>query len=170
MSHSCGATPWSSGSVLDHRSLPPVFESRREHIWRLFHISLRSITFGSRSAHLAYLVHKSGRKHQSSTSSHSRVPRALDATVGVFHLLWAILFSYVCLSSISDMCIKIADNGLLQRFWVMKNYAQSVGSRSNLQVRIFRLVVLVHVRIYYNIYVTTIYNGLRYLCPGLCFS
>ena len=26
------APPWSSGSVLDHRSLPPVFESRGEHI------------------------------------------------------------------------------------------------------------------------------------------
>ena len=57
-----GAPPWSSGSVLDHRSLPPVFESRRGHIWRLFRLSLRLITFGSRSAHLAYLVHKSGRK------------------------------------------------------------------------------------------------------------
>ncbi|KAK2145685.1 hypothetical protein LSH36_663g01002 [Paralvinella palmiformis] len=27
-----GAPPWSSGSVLDHGSLPPVFESRRGHI------------------------------------------------------------------------------------------------------------------------------------------
>jgi len=27
-----GAPPWSSGSVLDPRSLPPVFESRRGHI------------------------------------------------------------------------------------------------------------------------------------------
>ena len=26
------APPWSSGSVLNHRSLPPVFESRRGHI------------------------------------------------------------------------------------------------------------------------------------------
>ena len=52
----------SSGSALDHRSLPPVFESRRGHIWRLFRLSLRLITFGGRSAHLAYLVHKSGRK------------------------------------------------------------------------------------------------------------
>ena len=57
-----GAPPWSSGSVLDHRSLPPVFESRRGHIWRLFRLSLRLITFGCRSAHLAYHVHKSGRK------------------------------------------------------------------------------------------------------------
>ena len=33
-----GAPPWSIGSVLDHRSLPPVFESRRGHIIRLFHL------------------------------------------------------------------------------------------------------------------------------------
>ena len=52
----------SSGSVFHHRSLPLVFESRRGHIWRLFHIWLRFITFGGRSAHLAYHVHKSGRK------------------------------------------------------------------------------------------------------------
>jgi len=35
---------------------------RCRHIWRLFRLSLRLIIFGSRSAHLAYLVHKSGRK------------------------------------------------------------------------------------------------------------
>ena len=57
-----GAPPWSSGSVLDHKSLPPVFESWPGHIWRLFRLSLRFITFRGRSAHLAYLVHKSGRK------------------------------------------------------------------------------------------------------------
>jgi len=57
-----GAPPWSSGSVLDYRSLPPVFKSRHGHIWRLFRLSVRLITFGGRSAHLAYLVHKSGRK------------------------------------------------------------------------------------------------------------
>ena len=28
---------------------------------KLFHLSLRLMTFGGRSAHLAYLVHKSGR-------------------------------------------------------------------------------------------------------------
>jgi len=32
-----GVPPWSNSSVLDHRSLPTVFESRRGHIWRLFH-------------------------------------------------------------------------------------------------------------------------------------
>ena len=57
-----GVPPWSSGSVLDHISLPPVFESRPGHIWRLFRLSFRLITFGGRSAHLTYLVHKSGHK------------------------------------------------------------------------------------------------------------
>ena len=59
-----GAPPWSSGSVLDHRSQPPGFESRSGHIWRVFHLWLHLITFGGRSAHLhlAYHVHKSGRK------------------------------------------------------------------------------------------------------------
>ena len=50
------------GSVLDHRSLPPEFESRRGHIRKVFHLRLRFITFGGRSAHLAYRVHKSGGK------------------------------------------------------------------------------------------------------------
>ena len=54
--------PWSRGSVLEHRPLPPVFESRCGHIWRLFHLRLRFIIFGGRSAHLAHRVHKSGRK------------------------------------------------------------------------------------------------------------
>ena len=51
----------SSGSVLDHRSLLSVFESRRRHIWRWFHLWLRFISFGGHSAHLAYHVPKSGR-------------------------------------------------------------------------------------------------------------
>jgi len=53
---------WFSGSVLDYKLLSPVFESWWEHIWRLFQFSLRFITFAGRSAHLAYQVHKSGRK------------------------------------------------------------------------------------------------------------
>ena len=54
--------PWSSGSVLDLRSLPPVFEFRRGDIWRVFHLWLRLITTGGSSAHLAFHVDKSGRK------------------------------------------------------------------------------------------------------------
>jgi len=57
-----GVPPWSIGSVLDHRSLPPMFKSRHGQIWRLFHPWLRFITFGGRSAYLAYHMHKSGRK------------------------------------------------------------------------------------------------------------
>ena len=48
--------------MLDNRSLPPMFELRCEHTWRVFHLWLRFITFWGRSAHLAYQVHKSGRK------------------------------------------------------------------------------------------------------------
>ena len=36
-----------------------------KNIWRVFHFWLRFITFGSHSAHLDLLVHKSGFKHQS---------------------------------------------------------------------------------------------------------
>ena len=39
-----------------------VFESRRGHIWRVFHLWIRFITFGGHSAHLPYQVHKSGCK------------------------------------------------------------------------------------------------------------
>ena len=53
-----GPPPWSGCSVIDHISLPPVFESRRGHILRVFHLWLRLITFVGRSAHLAYHVYK----------------------------------------------------------------------------------------------------------------
>ena len=49
-------------SVLGHRSLPPGFESRYGFTWRLFHLWFRFIIFGCPSAHLAYHLHKSGRK------------------------------------------------------------------------------------------------------------
>ena len=51
-----------TGSALDHRSTPPEFESRRGHIWRVYYLWRRFITFGGRSAHLGYHVHKSSRK------------------------------------------------------------------------------------------------------------
>ena len=51
-----------TGSALDHRSLPPEFEPRCGHIWRLFHLWGHFITFGDRSVHLTYHVHKSGVK------------------------------------------------------------------------------------------------------------
>jgi len=43
-------------------TIPPKFEPRRGHIWRMFHIWLHFITFGGRSADLTYHVHKSGLK------------------------------------------------------------------------------------------------------------
>ena len=55
ISNMSGAPPWSNGSVLYHRTLPPMFEYRCGHIWRVFHLWLRS-------THLAYHVHTSGRK------------------------------------------------------------------------------------------------------------
>ena len=49
------------GSAAGRRSLAPVFKPRSSYIRRVFRLSLRLITFGGRSAHLAYLVHKSSR-------------------------------------------------------------------------------------------------------------
>jgi len=54
----CGLT----GSALNHRSLPPEFESRHGPLWRVFYLWVRFITFGGCSTHLAYQVHKSGCK------------------------------------------------------------------------------------------------------------
>ena len=85
------APPWSNGSVLDHRSLPPVFESRRGHIWRLFRLSLRLNIFGSRSAHLAYLVHKSGRKTSIIIGRQLILLRVSKILLDCFH--------YLCLNS-----------------------------------------------------------------------
>ena len=48
--------------ALGYRSQPPEFKSWRGHVWRVFHLSLRLITFRGRSANLAYHAHKSGNK------------------------------------------------------------------------------------------------------------
>jgi len=47
---------------LGHRSIAPGFKPRLGYVRRVFHLSLHLITFGGHSSHLAYLVHKSGRK------------------------------------------------------------------------------------------------------------
>jgi len=60
--YSFGLLPWSSSSVLDHGSLPPMFKSRPGHIEGCFIFDFASLTFGGRSAHLTYHVHKSGPK------------------------------------------------------------------------------------------------------------
>jgi len=51
-----------NGSALDHRSLPPRFQSWHGHIGRVVHLRLCLITIGGCSAYLADLVHKGGHK------------------------------------------------------------------------------------------------------------
>ena len=55
------------GSVIGHRSIAPGFKPRTGYTRRVFHLSLRLITFEGRSAHLGYLVHKSDRKTRTFT-------------------------------------------------------------------------------------------------------
>ena len=84
-----------TGSSLDHRSLPPEFESRSGHIWRLFHLWLCFITFGGRSAHLAYHMHKSGRK----TSIINIYSHRLISTCQKVSILWFSTLKYLLLWS-----------------------------------------------------------------------
>ena len=51
-----------TGSAVGHKSIAPRFKLRPGYVGKAFRVSLRLITFGGRSAHLANLVHKSGRK------------------------------------------------------------------------------------------------------------
>ena len=99
-SHISMAPPWSSGSVLDHRSLPHVFESRRGHIWRLFRLLLRLTTFGGRSAHLAYFVHKSGRKTSIIIIPHfyicPELPFNTKLLLKLFQLFLLVIYLYIC--------------------------------------------------------------------------
>ena len=70
-----------TGSTLDHRSLPPEFDSWRGHIWKVFYLWLCFFTFGGRSAHSAYHEHKSGRKTSITTFIHHHPPlQALSST------------------------------------------------------------------------------------------
>ena len=50
-------------------SLASGFKPRLGYIRRIFHLSLRLITIGGSSAHLAYFVHKNGRKTATFTFS-----------------------------------------------------------------------------------------------------
>ena len=49
-------------STVGHKSIAPGFKPWLGYVRRVFHLSLHRITFGGHWAHLAYLVHKSGRK------------------------------------------------------------------------------------------------------------
>ena len=51
-----------TGSAVEHGSIAAGFKPRPRYVRRMFHLSLRSITFEGFAAHLAYLVHNSGRK------------------------------------------------------------------------------------------------------------
>ena len=51
-----------SCSAVGHKSIAPGFKLCMGYVSRVFHLSLRLITFGGRSAHLAYLVRISGHK------------------------------------------------------------------------------------------------------------
>ena len=51
-----------TGSADGHRSIAPGLNPRPDYVRRVFHLSLPLVTFGGRSAHFVYLVHKSGRE------------------------------------------------------------------------------------------------------------
>ena len=84
---------WSlvSKNVLTAMAQCPEFESRYGHIWRMFHLWLRFITVGVRSAHLVHHVHKSGRK--------TLLVIIIDGTVYYFLLILRLDFyleDYIC--------------------------------------------------------------------------
>ena len=62
------APPWPNigphiySPVVGHTSIAHGFKSRPSYVTNVFHLSLRLITFGSRSARVAYLVHNTGCK------------------------------------------------------------------------------------------------------------
>ena len=60
--------PWClhglTGSAVSHRSIAPRFKPRPSYVKRVFRLSLRLITRGARSVHLAYCVHKVAVKQQ----------------------------------------------------------------------------------------------------------
>ena len=57
-----------TGSAVGPRSITHGFESWLGYIRRVFHLSLRLVTFRGRPTKLAYLVHKSGRRTATFTS------------------------------------------------------------------------------------------------------
>jgi len=84
------------GSVWNHRSLPPEFELRRGHIWRVFHLWLRFITLGGRSARLAYHVQKSGHKTSIIIIIISWMSWSLFYNNRSMWILWNISLHYPC--------------------------------------------------------------------------
>ena len=128
------APPWSRGSVLDHRSLPPVFESRRGHIWRLFRLSLRFITFGSRSAHLAYLVHRIGRKNINHLN-HFRIYIRVFLTKS-HSSIYLIKINALCLI-LSRWLSRLSDSVLFLHYWKL---SQSIIKTKRARLHVPRCV------------------------------
>ena len=97
-------------SVLDHRSLPSVFEYRRGYIWRLFHLCVHFITFEGRSVHLAYHVHKCG--HKTSTLIIIIISDTyLGFSYAITYLFWSI--SFLCDNLKRKMYISYYNNPIL---------------------------------------------------------
>ena len=117
-----GVPPWSSGSVLDHISLPLVFESRRGHIWRLFRLWLRLITFGGRSAHLSFLVHKHGCKTSITNHHHHPCWKLAVMNISIVSVQLnciSTLFFWTFVFSIFSVC---GDNYSISLLCVQLNY------------------------------------------------
>ena len=95
---------------LDHRSLPLQFESRRGHIWRVVQLWLHFVTFRGRSAHLAYHVHKSGRKNQSSARNRRKNTNTRKSDFKFVHIQWTSTHLYIWLAispKLRPVCILV---------------------------------------------------------------
>ena len=124
-----------TGSALDHRSLPPEFESRCGHIWRVFHLWPHFITFGSRLAHLTYHAHRCDHK-----TSIIIIQRSLCPVLYLFNQ------PMDALKSVSDGCLSTPfldhrlldpERGIFLEQSVL-NQDHSVASDSSLFKRVHR--------------------------------
>ena len=82
-----------TGSMVNHRSIAPGFKPWPDYVRRVFYLWLCLIIFGGHSAHLAYFVHKSGRK-----------------TVTFYLLLLLVL----CTHLVSKLFIKSISNSIIK--------------------------------------------------------
>jgi len=81
-----------------------MLESQRGHIWGVFHFLFRFITFGGHSAHLAYLVHKSGRKTSIIISGFCQISSFSSAEINIYRIeKWVKTDSFKKISLVEDM-------------------------------------------------------------------
>ena len=88
-----------TGSAVGHRSIVSGLKPLPGYVRRVFHLSVRLIIIGGRSAHLAYLVHKSGRKTATFTFQHldERCSPYLHLLTDSFIVIYAsIIISLIC--------------------------------------------------------------------------